>query len=290
MSKELTTDNKEVDEMLKGDVTVTDLEYATTWKRVLNACRRTVGKQKLDKEPSDTWKASMLLAEHSPIRLLEFDWTFNKLRQWVTTHLVRHHEGVEKFVHTQREDRTKLPVPRDLLPQGARNDMDVSANAQALINISRKRLCMCASKETRTAWKKLKEEVRKVDDIMAEKMVPECIYRGFCPEFRAKCKYAYSDNYWENLAEYRNTNYQETWAPYGYDIEVSNLGHVKEKGLLLYPYRKGNQTFVETTMGEKEVSALVDHVYDCGTIRLDGNLFNNAVTNFKKSDAQSIGK
>ena len=51
-------------------------------------------------------------------------------------HFARHHEGCEKFVHTQRGDRRKLDVPRDELPQGSLNDMDMVANAQALINIS----------------------------------------------------------------------------------------------------------------------------------------------------------
>lgn len=66
-------------------------------------------------------------------------------------HFVRHHEGCEKFIHSQREDRRNLGIPRDELPQGSFNDMDMVANAQALINISRKRLCSCASPETRVA-------------------------------------------------------------------------------------------------------------------------------------------
>ena len=78
---------------------VSRLDLITSWKRVLNAARRTVGKKPLDKEPSDNFKAKILLAEHSPIRLLEFDWTWEDIAQWVTTHLVRHHEGCEKFVH-----------------------------------------------------------------------------------------------------------------------------------------------------------------------------------------------
>lgn len=62
------------------------LEKVTSWKRVLNAARRTIGKKPIDKEPSNSWKAKLLLAEHSPIRLLEFDWTWGEIQQWVTTH------------------------------------------------------------------------------------------------------------------------------------------------------------------------------------------------------------
>ena len=56
------------------------------WKRVLNAARRTVGKKPIDKEPSDSFKKEILLAEHTPIRLLEYDFTIENIRQWVSVH------------------------------------------------------------------------------------------------------------------------------------------------------------------------------------------------------------
>ncbi len=190
------------------------MEKVTLWKRALNAARRTMGKEPLDKEPSDSWKAKMLLAEHSPIRLVEFEWTWNDIKQWVTAHLVRHHEGCEKMVHSQRDDKRAILAEyevrtRDKLPQGALNDMDMTANAQALINISRKRLCNCASPETREAWKQVKEAIREIDPIMADKMVPECIYRGFCPEFIKSCGYSNTLKYQEALKKYRNTTYDK---------------------------------------------------------------------------------
>lgn len=191
------------------------MEKVTLWKRALNAARRTIGKKPLDKEPSNSWKAKMLLAEHSPIRLIEYEWTWSDIMQWVTTHLVRHHEGCEKFVHSQRGDRRAIleeynVSSRNELPQGATNDMDMTANAQALINISRKRLCNCASKETREAWKQVQDAIREVDPVIADKMVPECIYRGFCPEFMNPCGYANTEKYQQDLKRYRSTNYGES--------------------------------------------------------------------------------
>ena len=191
------------------------MEMVTLWKRALNAARRTIGKAPLDKEPSKSWEAKMLLAEHSPIRLLEYEWTWADIMQWVTTHLVRHHEGCEKFVHTQRGDRRAIldeynVSSRNELPQGATNDMDMTANAQALISISRKRLCNCASKETREAWKQVQDAIREVDPVMADKMVPECIYRGFCPEFMNPCGYANTEKYQQDLKRYRSTDYDES--------------------------------------------------------------------------------
>lgn len=202
------------------------------WVRVVNAARRTWGKAPIDHEPSDKFKREILLAEHSPIRLLEYDFTIENIRQWVTTHLVRHHEGCEKFVHTQRQDindeiekitKTIIEIfrdegilrvgwrERDYLFQGQANDMDMTCNAQAFINISRKRLCIgCPSPETRLAWKIVIEKLEEIDPILAEKCVPECVYRGFCPEVKRCCGYVNTPEYQKHLEEYRRTDYEQT--------------------------------------------------------------------------------
>ena len=174
------------------------------WIRVVNAARRTVGKQPIDHEPSNGFKRKILLAEHSPIRLLEYDFTWEDIKHWVTVHLVRHHEGCEKFVHTQRVDRNPelAGMNRDELPQGLPTDMDMSCNAQSFINISRKRLCTRASAETRESWKQVIEFLKEKDPILAEKCVPECVYRGFCPE-NPSCGYCKTEAYQEALKEYR---------------------------------------------------------------------------------------
>lgn len=191
--------------MEKNKVKVTRLECVKPdWIRVVNAARRTVGKEPIDHEPSTKFKKKILLAEHSPIRLLEYDFTWDDIKQWVTAHMVRHHEGCEKFVHTQRGDRRAWEVPRDELPQGLLNDMDMTCNAQSFINISRKRLCQCASKETREAWKMVIDYLKEVDPVLAEKCVPECIYRGFCPEADKCCGYVNTEKYQEDLKKYRS--------------------------------------------------------------------------------------
>lgn len=196
------------------------------WIRVVNAARRTWGKAPINHEPSDKFKRKILLAEHSPIRLLEYDFTIENIRQWTTTHLVRHHEGCEKFVHTQRQDINdeieKITAKvievladagitndgwreRDYLFQGQGNDMDMTCNAQAFINISRKRLCKgCASPETRQAWEIVIAMLKEFDPILAEKCVPECLYRGFCPETDRCCGYVNSSLYNDRLKQYRS--------------------------------------------------------------------------------------
>lgn len=195
------------------------------WIRVVNSARRTWGKDPIDHEPSDKFKRQILLAEHSPIRVLEYDFTIADVRQWVTVHLVRHHVGCEKFVHSQRQDIndqveviTKRLIEvlkeegllregwreRDYMFQGETNEMDMSCNAQSFMSISRKRLCYgCTSPETRQTWELVIEALREVDPILAEKCAPDCIYRGFCPEGKRCCGYVNTEAYKKRLEEYR---------------------------------------------------------------------------------------
>ena len=181
-------------------------EFQSGWEWAKRAALETMGLKPKTKQPTDEWKAKMLLAEHSPIRNVIYYVSIRNIRQWVTVHLVRHWLGFIPFVHSQREDRRVLEVPRDELPQGSLNDMDISINAQALINVSKKRLCNHASRETREAWQSVKNAIEEIDPVMASKMVPNCIYRGFCPELEC-CGYANTEKFQEDLKKYRNTDY-----------------------------------------------------------------------------------
>ena len=51
----------------------------------------------------------------------------------------------------------------------------------------------------------LEEEIRKIDPVLADKMVPECLYRGFCPEFINPCGYSKTEKYKKDLEEYKIT-------------------------------------------------------------------------------------
>lgn len=177
-------------------------EFQSGWEWAKRAALKTIGLKSKTPQPTQEWKAKMLLAEHSPIRNVIYYISINNIRQWVTVHLVRHWLGFIPFVHSQRSDRRHLEIPRDELPQGSLNDMDISANAQALINVSRRRLCNCASKETKESWEKVKKAIELIDPIMANKMVPNCIYRGFCPELNS-CGFASTKEFNRQLKEYR---------------------------------------------------------------------------------------
>lgn len=286
LNTNINTTNDAVEQTLEGETEIAWMERVTDWKRVLNAARRTIGREQSSKEPSDSWKSKILLAEHSPIRLLEYDFGWKKIRQWVTAHLVRHHEGCEKFVHSQRGDRRELPCERDRLPQGARNDMDMTANAQALISISRKRCCMCASKETREAWGQVLNELEKIDPILRSKCVRECVYRGFCPEWMSKCKYCYSPAYWLELKNYRNTTFglDEDWKTNAdMKILVSSIGRITDsKGNIYEEKADAKGAYVTIDNERYYVRDIMDATYGtAGLDYVDGNKYNNALSNLK---------
>ena len=170
------------------------------WREVADAARTTVGMEDGEGEPSSLWKTRMLLAEHSPIRFLSFSILWKGLRSWISVHIVRHKFGIEHFVRSQRTDRTG--INRDKLPQDSLVDHRILANAQALITISRKRLCKQASPETREAWKEALETIKDTEPELYNGCVPDCIYRGWCYELNP-CGYYGTPGYKSKLEEYR---------------------------------------------------------------------------------------
>lgn len=181
-------------------------EYDDVWGKVKRAARNTIGREGEGKYPTDSWKKNILLAEHSPIRRISVSWKWKDLMSWVSVHFVRHWIGIVHWVTTQRTDRTG--VDRNSKPQNSPVDHECEANAQALINISRKRLCMQAAPETRAAWMEVKAAVREKDPVLASVMKRECVYRGFCPEFYC-CGYVNTEAFRKELEEYRNINVVE---------------------------------------------------------------------------------
>ena len=61
--------------------------------------------------------------------------------------------------------------------------MEMEANIQALINISRKRLCTSADPLTRKYWKATLEAIKEYDEDIYWACVPECVRCGGCPEY-----------------------------------------------------------------------------------------------------------
>lgn len=185
------------------------LKIKGDWTEVVNDCRSTVSKSELGREPSQAFKQGILIAEHSPIRDLIVKWRWKAIKSWIVTHWVRH--KWECFVSTQRDDRTG--VPRDDLPQASPVDFTGEANAQHLIDTMRKRLCFCAHSETRALAEDLKIALRDTQPELSGVLVPNCVYRGGCPEMRP-C------GFWTAFAE---------WCDYAQDEDLNGFTSIQQR-------------------------------------------------------------
>ena len=132
--------------------------------------------------PTEEWKHKLIMSEHSPIRTLQFVIKM-EIPYWVSVHFCRHFTGVTHFVQTQRNDR-QVNYDRNTAPQGQTVSHMMYINAQELMFMSRRRLCMQASAETRAV---MQEIVRLVEAQCPEfigTLEPMCSYRGGrCTEF-----------------------------------------------------------------------------------------------------------
>ena len=151
------------------------VEKILTKELVDLACSYTADKEVIIKDMESFYRS-----EHSPIRTQLFLVRMDGIPTYASVHFTRHHIGIEHFVKSNRN--TDEIITRDTPVNHL-----MFLNAQSLINISRKRLCAKADKLVVDIMYKIREKVNDVDPELARNMLPECKYRGFCPEMKS-CK------------------------------------------------------------------------------------------------------
>jgi len=169
------------------------VEKYTNEDLMRKACAKTIHKKK-----SNATLREMYKCEHSPARTQMFWIEMNGIPTFVSVHFVRHKIGVEHLVTSNRDDRGGQVVDRNTPV-----DHGMWLNASELIFMARKRLCNCAHAKTVEVMRMILDGVRAVDPDLADKMVPECVYRGFCPEMRS-CGYTKTVEWQNVLDKYRN--------------------------------------------------------------------------------------
>lgn len=159
--------------------------------------------------------------EHSPIRTQMFWIEMRDIPLFCASQFVRSHVGVQWYQRSRRTDRGgadfreicndvvedlgniytaidegKEYEPLDILGNAraiaempdefdryAPTDLACLINAEAIINMSHKRLCAKASKETREIWEQvLSEGIANVDPDLYQFCVMPCVHKGFCSE------------------------------------------------------------------------------------------------------------
>lgn len=180
-----------------------EITKVTSWTDVLNAARFTQRKEPRSGEPSVAWKKKIIKSEHSPLRCLMFNIDLYDIPRYVSDHLVRH-VHVQPFVSTGRSDVLKENLPREEQRMTDLYNTRLFLNAQEIINISKVRLCNKAEKETRKIWSQVIEELRKIEPELANACVPNCIYRGHCPEIKS-CGIADGELFPQHVNDYINS-------------------------------------------------------------------------------------
>ena len=170
--------------MLKNDEFKVELiEYPTAddWMEVKRRTLVTIGKMAKN-PPTVEWEKKLLAAMHSPIRRLFFSF-YMEVPYWVSVHFCRHIHA-QPYVQPQRNDRQDN-YDRNSAPQNAPVKMILDMNAEELITIMHKRLCMQASAETRQIAAAMREAVLEKCPEFSDVLVPNCVYRnGLCTEYK----------------------------------------------------------------------------------------------------------
>ncbi len=132
------------------------------------ACSATIGKQG---KPS---LIKMLESQHSPIREIEFVINCD-IPSYVAMHLRTHSAtGQRHYILSKRTDRGgNGKEDRNTIVHHR-----MRLNAQHLIDMSRKRLCHKAEKQTVKIWNLICEEAMQLMPELALVLMPECEFRG----------------------------------------------------------------------------------------------------------------
>lgn len=166
---------------------------------------------------------------HSPTRTQQFWVEMTEIPLFVASQLVRSHVGVQCFQRSKRTDRGAADfreVCNDLSTRIANlshvgsevaeavieglasevrklaeeydryapTDLAFIINAEAIINMSSKRLCSKASKETREIWRQTLDLLEEIDPDLVQMCKRPCVWYGFCREQKS-CGYMASDAY-----------------------------------------------------------------------------------------------
>lgn len=164
------------------------IKRLTEWSEVKDSALVTIHKKSAGGSIKSSWKKDILLARHSPIRDLLFSIRIENVPRFVADQLVRHSQGVNWKMGTWRTDRGQRKRSEQSMDD--LTDLKVNLNAEAILNISNKRLCVgCVTKETHEVWGKIIHGLGITEPELAKYCVPNCIHQGGCPEAFSNCGY-----------------------------------------------------------------------------------------------------
>lgn len=166
------------------NITMIESPTEEDWLAVKQRALVTMGLTKVKNAPDLQWKHAILKSRHSPIRYLNFSFFIEDMPYWLSTEFARHHEGCEKFIKSQRNDRQEN-YDRNAARQDAPVNMIFDMNAEALITLCEKRTCGVATVEAQRAMNKMKSLVLEKYPEFEGLLEPYCIKYHVCNEMKS---------------------------------------------------------------------------------------------------------
>lgn len=131
------------------------------------------------------WKMAILRARHSPIRYLVYSFLIEGIPSNTATHLARHHVGIQPYISSLRNDRQDK-MDGDAARRDTPVNMIIDVNAEALMVLANKRLCLQAAPKTRQAVAAMCRLVEDTEpEVWKGLLVPACEHQGgVCHEIK----------------------------------------------------------------------------------------------------------
>lgn len=166
---------------------------------------------------------------HSPVRTQLFTIRFEDIPLFVASQLVGSKAGVEWWMRTKRTDRggecfaevckdmaenlydrgddptTEILTWPSRFDRMAPTSLMCLINAEAIINMSHKRLCAKASRETREIWEKVCEDIKECDPDLYPHLVRPCVACGLCRE--RCCGFIHTEMFRQEREDYKSLFY-----------------------------------------------------------------------------------
>jgi len=187
-----------------------EVRLRTSFDDVRQAAMNTIGLQydpDKNTQASTELKINYFISEHSPIRSFDLRITLFDIYYPTSVSFCRHVHSIP-YVKTNRADRTNK---KRSLDNSTTHMFDI--NAQGLIDMARKRLCKgCCSQDAYLWMLAIKQAllINKETTELGWCLVPNCIYRSGCPEFRQcgfSIKYTKLESIGERYLKYNDDTY-----------------------------------------------------------------------------------
>jgi len=154
-----------------------------TWSEVKRRALITIYGNKVHlrvKTPDSDWRHRILAARHSPIRYALYSFLFDGIPSNTAVHFCRHVHA-QPYCSSLRNDRQDV-LDGDAARRDTPINMILDVNAEELMEMANKRLCMKSAEKTREIMQEMCRLAQEATPELEGLLVPMCEWCGVCRE------------------------------------------------------------------------------------------------------------